>query len=761
MLAEPDSVARQPPPSRRQEPSVLSHRANPSTIGDGTDLREIFNILRRRRNIVLGSILFVTIISTIVIFQMTPRYSAEAVVMLDTRKTQVVDIQAVVSGLSMDDGVLRSEVEVLKSPAIAERVVQRLQLVDSPIFNPSLRPASLWSTYNPFALLRTALENLTGGGPSDRPSADELKRRIELTAVGILSGRVSIGNDGRSYVLKVRTDLEDPKLAADVANAYVDSYFESQLDAKYEATRRANAWLNDRITDLKDKVNQSERAVQVYRDEHNLGEVKGATIKAQQLSEVSSQLVAAAADRAQKEANLRQMQEMLRGGGADAAAQVLASPLIQQLRTQETEVVRRQSEMATRYKPGHPAMVNIDAELRDLRTKINDEVGKIIRGLANEVASARTREESLRGSLKDLEQVAAQQDKADVGLRELEREAQANRTLYENFLGRFKQTSNQEDIQQADARLVSAATVPTGPSYPKKTLMMSAALGAAIIIGVAAALGVERLDNGFRTPDQIEALLGVPTLGLVPLVDGEASPVDIVVKHPTQPFSESIRTVRTVLRYSNIDNPPKIVLVTSSLPVEGKTVFAACLARSAARSGARVLLVECDLRRPSLSNHLGSQEIGLPGILTRLDETDDISGLVQMDPASGMHFVPAVGGASNPQDLLSSQHMRRFLDLARERYDLVVLDSPPVLAVSDAVVLSHIADTTIFLVRWETTPRQIVVGALKQFAANGGNLAGVVLSRVNVRKHSLYGYGDHAYYYGRYGDYYSGSSQST
>jgi capsular exopolysaccharide synthesis family protein len=358
----------------------------------------------------------------------------------------------------------------------------------------------------------------------------------------------------------------------------------------------------------------------------------------------------------------------------------------------------------------------------------------------------------LRDTLTGLQKNTADQDKEMVQLHELEREAEANKTLYENFLSKFKQTSAQEDIQQADARIVATATPPNAPSYPKKSMFLAFAWVISGFLGVGIAFLIERLDNGFRSSDQIEKALGLGTLGLVPAVIRNEPPQESVVTRPTSQYSEAIRSIRTALRYSDIDHPPKIVLVTSSVPSEGKTVFAASLARSVARSGGRALLIDCDLRRPGVAKLLGAD--AAPGVIDLFDEHADQDAIIHIDELSGMHYIPSKGGTANPQDLLGSQQMRSFLERMRARYDLIVVDAPPVLAVSDPIILSHIVDTTIYLVRWEKTPRPIVAGAMKLLRTNGGSIAGAVLSRVNARRHATYGYGDAAYYYSRYSSYY-------
>ena len=434
--------------------------------------------------------------------------------------------------------------------------------------------------------------------------------------------------------------------------------------------------------------------------------------------------------------------------------QVLASPLIQQLRKQETDLLQQDAQLATKYKPAHPAMINIKAQEHDLEQKIEDEINKIVRSMAAEVAVSRARETSLRDSLQQLEKSSSVQGDAEVRLRELERQTDSTKMLYENFLNRFKQTSTQQDIQEPDARLIAEASVPGAPSYPRTRVMIGVAFLGSVLVGICAAFGVERLDNGFRTPHQLEKLAQVTCLGLVPALKSKDTPHDTVVKNPLAPYSEAIRTIRTALRYSDIDNPPKVVLVTSSLPQEGKSVTSLSLARSVASAGGKSLLIDCDLRRPSIGKALKSD--GTTGLLSLFEPGMDIRKVIQVDPSSGMHFITTTTGTTNPQDLLGSKHLRNIIEGLRAHYDLIVLDTPPILGVSDAFILSHIADTTMFLIRWGFTPRPVVIGALNSFRLTGGHLAGVVLTRVDFRQHATYGHGDAGYFYGHYGSYYGG-----
>jgi len=737
------------------KPRALGHLrtvltgAMPKPSEDVIDLHQLFGVIRRRANVILGCVVLGTVLATVWIFQLTPRYTAEATVMLDTRKNQMVDFTSLMAGLSGDQSVVRSEMEILKSRALADKVAEKLNMDSWPEYNPLLRrPGFLDALMSPIAWVTNALRSLTTSSSAAALDNEARTRDRKAAEVTLLMDRMEITNDGRSYLIKIHAQSTNRNAAALIANTYVDFYLLDQIEAKFDAVKRATGWLNDQLDTLRDKVRDSERAVEVYKEQNNLTQTtKGTTLSEQQMSELNSQLILATADRAQKETNLAQ----IRSGNNESSA-VLNSPLVEKLRADEADLMHKKAELSNRYQPSHPTMVNLQSQIEEIKRKIDDEAGKTVRGLQGDVNAARAKENSLREQLGSIQKSANQEGKLDVQLRELQREADANKLLYESFLTKSKQTTSEEDIQQADARLVSSALPPRIPSFPKKTVLVGFAFVVSLLIGAAAAFILERLDNGFRSAEQIEKLLGVSTLGLVPGVVRQELPQDVVVKRPTSQYSESIRSIRTALRYSDVDNPPKVVLITSSLAGEGKTVFAGSLARSVARSGGKSLLVDCDLRRPSVAKLLGVS--GEPGMLDVFGENANIDALIRVDEDSGMHYIPSKGGTANPQDLLSSQQMRSFLERMRARYDLIVLDAPPVLAVSDPIILSHFVDTTIYLVRWETTPRPIVTGAVRMLRANGGEIAGVVLSRVNARKHATYGYGDNGYYYGRYSNYY-------
>lgn len=702
----------------KQMAAVCTQGPENSSVGIGgpfgrdgdsdVDVLAAWGFIKRRRNIIAAAAGLVAVVCAAVIMQIKPLFTAEATVMLDLRQ-QGADVETSLAGIPMIDmAVLRTEVEVLRSRRIATKVAAKIDLAARSEF-----------------------------GAGENPDS-------EAIVAGLLS-KTTIVNDGRSYVLRVQVTTLDPGLSAEIANAYVDVYLFDQMESKFESVRRSNEWLNDNLTEMREQVAASARAVQEFTAANKLAQNKGATVAGQQVTELGSQLVLASTNRAQKEASLRQLQDLMKSGDISATAQVLSSPLIQDLRKQEAEVLRQEAQMTAKYKAEHPAMVKIRAQAADLHDKIVEESGRIVRSLEADVTTARMSEELLRESLKKIESAIEKENAAWPQLQELERQATADRLLYENFLGRFRQTSTQQDYQKADARLLSAATPPQIHSYPRTKFLLALSIVGALFAGIIVAYGVERLDSGFRSNDQIERMARVTVMGIVPEFATDSALNEMVITHPTSQFAESLRTIRTALRYSNIDNPPKTVLVTSAMPQEGKSHFAAALALSSAHSGRKTLLIDCDLRRPTVASIFDIEpKASLPSIF---DDPRGEVAAIHVDAASGLHFLPATTGALNPQDILGSARMEALLRKMESRYDLIVLDSPPVLAVSDASVLAHMVDAALFLVRWGTTPRRTVVEAINAFRSHGCQVTGAVLSRVDTERYATYGYESASYYY--------------
>ena len=725
-------------------------------------MREMLRILWRRKALLIGVMVLLTTFAVVAVSQVTPRYRAETLVLIEQRESTVIDIESVISGLSLNSEGNNSEVEIVRSRRLAERLVDAVGLADWPEFAP--QRAAEPSRLNPLTHLPPAVRRALGlRGQTDRDiDANLSERQLTVRDRAALVDRFLMTLDvaplGRSFVIAVRFEAQDPELAALVTNTLGDLYIIDQLEAKFEATERATAWLNDRLASLRREVENSEGAVERYRTETGLIEGIKATLVAQQVSELSTQAVIVRAELAEAEARLGQILRLVERGGADTAAEVLNSVLIRTLKEQESQLLQREAELGTEYGPRHPTMVNIRAELDNLQGRIASEVNKIVENLKTEVNVARARVDALETDLRRLEARAGEANRAEVRLRALEREATASRLLFETFLNRFKETSDQDGLQQPDARVISYAAPPTWASYPKKKIIVALALVTSGLFGLALIFTIEHLDAGFRSSEQIEAQIGVPTLGLVPALTGlgnlGAKPEDYALQKPTSAFADSLRSLRTTLMLSNVDNPPQIVLMTSAVPGEGKTAISASLARLTAAMGQRALVIDCDIRRPRMHSVFNVANEG--GLVEYMAGEATLSDIVRKDDKSDLHFITAGRSTPNSTELLRSEQMKSLLAMLRSQYDLIIVDSPPVLAISDACILSQICDVTVFVVRWREPRREAAIFGMRQLMRANGKLAGALLSQVNVRKHARYGFGDSGYYYGRYRKYYSG-----
>jgi capsular exopolysaccharide synthesis family protein len=601
--------------------------------------------------------------------------------------------------------------------------------------------------------LDNAVGKSTGKNKPDRSVFKLSKAAKEEQAISFLSNRLTVNNVGRSLVINITFTSENPELAAKLANVTAEQYLASQRFAKQDATQKANRWLNERIVSLRKKVLNAEKAIEAYRANAAAKQGGSNTVSLQQLSEVNSQVIIAQTKRSEAEARYRVATDLVNEGKSEGtAADVFESRTIVNLRKEETKLLGRASEAGARYEEAHPKMIKIRAEVASIQKRISREVRKIIEGLKNEVAVAKAREKSLRKSLEELQKRVTIQSKADVKLRELQREAKANRDIYEAFLGRFKEISNQSDIQEADARIISAATIPTFPSYPRKNVFYSLGAGVSLFFGLLLVFIRSRLDNRFKTPDQIEQIIGIPALGMIPFdkfVAKRESYAEVNIFDKSL-FTEAIRSLHTSIFVHNPSEEGKVICVTSSLPSEGKTITTLSLARVAAMSGQRVLIIDCDLRRPSI--HRAAKFNNAKGIVELLQGALSLEDSINVDEHSGAHMIGSKVYRGNPLDLLRSQNMVDLVAMLKNHYDLVLLDTPSILAVSDPKILSKLADQTLYLVKWDGVPKDAVLSGIKSLADLGTNFLGVTMTQVDLRKHQRYGYSNGGYYYGNYHD---------
>ena len=739
-------------------------QADDSLQTDNTEisLSNIINTLWLRKRLLLSVTFLISLLAVLAIYQLIPRYTATTQLLIGINSAKVVDIQEVMTGSLNGDSAVIGEMEVIKSRELARKIINNLHLDQYEEYNPALKKPGFFAEYSPKNWIPESWKEAMGMTAIDART-DEEKEEARLTNLtNAFLAKLTVSQVKRSQVINVAFESENPTLAAKVANEVADKYIVGQLQAKFDATKKATDWLNDQLGDLKQKLEASERAVENYKKTHNLLEVsEGTGLSQQQLSEVNSQLIIARAQRAEAEAKYQQVEAIARSGhDIDSVAEVLNSALISSLRGQEAEVQRKYSEMLFEYGARHPRMIQMQAELADIKAKIGQEVKKIEASLRHSLDVDRAREGSLSSSLKQMEAKTTGNSQAEVELHALEREATANKALFETFLGRFKETASTQGIAQADARAISFAEIPLGASFPKKNLMLTISVLGALFFAVFLVFVLEMLSPGVRSPEQIQELFNMTTLGIVPQVmDMKIAPHEYLLAKPQSALAEAMNTLRISLSLLNPDSETKSILVTSSVPAEGKSTLCTLLARHSASAGKKVVLVDCDLRRPTISKifNLDKDTLGLTDYLMNHELVVD--DLLINDPETGMKILTRGHSAYiNPSDLFASLRMKALVDHLRLKFDLVILDSAPIMAVPDTRILAGLADKTLYVLNWDSTPKKVVASGLHILNKDGhNNIAGIVLQKVNIEQYGRYGYGDSGYYYayGRYKQYYT------
>lgn len=750
----------------------------PAPDTETLSVRRLLSILKRRKYLIAGVMVVIITIAVMMIQQITPLYSASTKIVVEPNRSNVVDIEQVVSGVAPDYYTNETEAEVIRSRSLAYKAVDLLDLTDRPMFNPLLRTPQpslreqvvesvkvfflgLIGTPEDVAELENKDEaEARAANPLLQLSPDQLKTFLRENAAAQYQGGLSVSPSPRSRVITISYTSTDPAFAAEAANATAKIYIQEQLESLSTATTDAGDFLQRRVNELRDRVITQEQEIARYRADAGIIDQGGITVFQQQLARANEELSNSRIARSDAEARFDQVEDLLRSGaGLETAAAVLNSELISRLREQEAQVIRKLSEFKTQLRSGHPRLALAEGELADLRAAIEREVQKIASNLRNEVQLSRVREANIRSELERIENTLDEQNEAQATLQSLASELSANKQLFETFLERLKETDILENTEQkADARIISAAQVPGGPYFPNTNLMIAAAVVFSAFVGFALAFVAEFMDSGFRSTAQLENQSGVAALGMVPaLARNQAEgkrPHEFALARPNSTFGEAIRSIRTALMLSSVDRPPKTVLITSSIPGEGKTSTSLSIASTAAKSGQRVIILDCDLRNSSLHAYLNvPNQRGLSDFLAGQAELEDV---IEIHPASTLHYITAGSRAPNPTDMLSSDEMRGLIRRLSDMYDMVILDTPPLMAVSDALVLMRDVDRTLFLVRWEKTRRETVLAGIKQALEAGANIAGTVLTQVNVKKHASYDYGDSGYYYyGSYRKYYS------
>ena len=665
--------------------------------------------------------------------------------------------------------VYTATAQILLDPQQEKGTAGGGDLVPSQIYNYATMESQL-SIINSDPLLRRVVvkEQLAGPPQTDTPQNEDEKsaeaQRIQ-DAINRLRGALGAKRVGQSNAFDISITWPDPKRAAQLANAVADAYIVDQLDTRLESAKRTSGWLSDRIVELRKQLRDSEEAVAQFRKDNGLMRSSpNLTLNEQQLSDLNSKLVAARTDAAEKKSRVDYLDDVLAGKKTldNLPDSLQTGNMMSALRGKLADVSQRQADLLARYSSRHPAVVNIEAEKRDIERSIAAETQRMAQTVRSEYSLAKARESALEQAVREATGQGGLDSDAAIRLRELERTAAVNKTLFEDFLQKAKISDERSTFQARDARIIRPAQ-PGGKSFPNNQQVWMTALLFGLGLGIGGAFLIEMLNHGFTTPRQVEDLLKLPVLASIHQMEDDkrtkgkrtlALP-HYQIEHPLSAFSEAMRTLRSGIHMLDVDRPPKLIHVTSTRPGEGKTTIAMSLAISAALSGLKVVLVDADLRHPSVSRFFKlEKEKGLVDILTN-GSLNELS----MFRKDGIAIIPAGSQTMNPSDILSSERMKQLVNYLKENFDYVVMDSPPVGPVVDPIILSDLADKSIFVVQWASTPRDLVESCVKKISAQK-RVGGIVLNFVKQSRAKKYG---SEYHYGDryYSKYYSGESRAA
>jgi polysaccharide biosynthesis transport protein len=730
------------------------------------------NLLRRQRWIILIPLLLAIGLGVTYLIITPPSFTAKATLIIDARKVQAFDKQNPGGDIPPDSQLVDSQVEILKSDKIARAVIKQFDLTKDPEF---VDPDT--------GLLATVMRSVSDVLGLDDGVKVESDKELEQRAVRAHAARLTVARVGLTSILDVSFRSGDPARAADIANATAYAYIGGQLEEKSEAAKRAGAWLQERIKELGEQASAAEQAVVDYKAKNNivtLGSPTGAgqtLLNDQKLGEINSQLVIARTNTADAKARLDRIQEIMNTGVPDATVtDTLHSDVVSKLRSQYLDLAAREADWSARYGANHLAAVNLRNQMAEIRASIVAELQRLAESYKSDYEIAKQREESMGVALGGAVSQGYTDSQAQIKLGELQSTAQTYRALHDDFVARYMDSVQQQTFPIAEARMVAAASPPVGKSSPKALFVLALACAGGLAFGLGAAQLRELLDRVFRTRAQVEAKLHttciavVPALAEAPVKQTSSSagkrastgslvlgppPSWHVIESPFSRFTEAMRSIKLAIDLKESGKPNRVVAFTSTLPNEGKSTIVASLAQLIAHAGASTLLVDCDLRNPSLTRLLAPT--ATTGFFDLISGEAPLEDVVWIDQATGLDFLPQAMKTRfvHTDEALASEATIVLFDKLREQYDYILVDCSPLSPVVDVKATTLWVDSYVYVIDWGRTKFDVVEHALSDAPGVYEKLVGAVLNRVDMSALGRYdGYGAKYYFnkhYSRYG----------
>jgi len=712
---------------------------------DEIDLRVFWHIFIKHKWTIFILTLLIGILTTLVVFSLQPIYRSTAVLLIEADKAKVISIEEIYGIDSFGKEYYQTQLQILKSWTLVEKVVKKLNLVSHPIYNQK-KEESLLRKWLPSSWFSP-----------EKPVTAEKKRDA---IIATLREQLTITPIRLSRLVTISCDSPDKQLAAQVPNTLVDLYIESDMEAKLEMTNKAASWLTERVEGLRQNLSNSETNLQEYMERKNLINVEGVkSVAKKQIEETASNLVKANQEFARANSVYRQV-KALRGQGSEAYESipaVLNNGLVQNLKQAELEAEREVSELSERYGQRHPKIIAARSDLEKAKVNTARQIQRVVEGITKEYEVALANVKALERVLDENKQKIKELNRKEYELKKLERDVAVNRQLYNMFLTRFKETDASQDVQTLQStigRLVDRALVSNSPYKPKNKMIVTISLLLGFLFSTMLAFSLEYLDNTVKDGEDVEQKLGLPMLGSLPKLKvgntDEFEPLWKFLKEPKTAFSESVRTLRTGVILSCLNSEQKIFVVTSSVPGEGKTTFSTNQAFALGQME-KTLLIDADMRRPSIGKAFGfTKEPGLAELVagTRKLKLDECIHHLGEDQKVNLDIIPSGKVPSNPLELLSSPSFKTLLlEKLSKEYTYIVIDTAPTMLVSDALILAKLATKVLYVVKADATPHQVVLENLKRLRRVDAPVDSIVLNQVQTHKPSKY------YYYGKYGYY--------
>jgi len=744
-----DPAAAAPPPP----PTGYGYGSN--VVGDDqVHLLDYVKVLHKRRVAALTAFLLVFVSTAVYTFTAKPIYESKVQILIEKENANVVSFKEVFEQNQVADDYYQTQYKILQSRALARRTLDTLRLWDHPQFNPKgeaafslgavvtapVRWLSAWATPPP---------PIEPGGPAAGETAAQAR------AIDRLLSGLTVTPIRNSRLVDVKFSSVSPTVSSQVANALARAYIDQNLEFKFLSSKEASDWLGERLAEQRQKVEASEQALQRYREQtESVAFEDRQNIVVQKLADLNAAVTRAKTERIQKEATYNQMKALQTDrSGLDTFPAILSNQFIQQQKGELADLQRQQAQLSEKLGPRHPDMVKIGLAITTAEQRIQGEIAKVVQAVKNEYLSAQAQEQSLINALDQQKREALALNRKGIDYSALQRDALSNRQIFESLLQRTKETGISGELKTSNIRVIDVAETPRRPASPNVIANLLLAFFGGLTLAVGIAFFFEYLDNRIKTPDEIKAHLGLPFLGLVPALFAKDLHDPLISKGVPANFSEAFRAVRTNVLFSSADEGPKVIVVTSAGPGEGKTLVASNLAVAMAQAAQRVLLMDADMRRPRVHSLFGiAQEPGLSNVLVGNAKPSDA---VRITTVPGLWAMPAGMIPPNPAELIGSKRFKEFLGTLGQHFDFVIVDTPPVMAVTDSSIAAHVATGLIFVLGAEMTTRHTAQRAVEQLSHARPKFLGAILNRVDLQ-HQGYYYSQ--YYRREYAGYYTQDS---